>query len=69
VIRRELKIYEGELFSQRLLDYSKNRVQALAFSRRSRSAREGSTEERIVVNLEVTERPTARSGRCWLLVV
>jgi outer membrane protein insertion porin family len=59
VIRRELKIYEGELFSQRLLDYSKNRVQALGFFEKVEvSTSKGSSEERIVVNLEVTERPT-----------
>lgn len=59
VIRREMKIAEGELFSQRLLDFSKNRVQALGFFEKVEiGTAKGSTDERIVVNLEVTERPT-----------
>jgi outer membrane protein insertion porin family len=59
VIRRELKIYEGELFSQKLLDFSKNRVQALGFFEKVEvSTTRGSSDDRIVVNLEVTERPT-----------
>lgn len=59
VIRRELKISEGDLFSQRLLDVSKNRAQALGFFEKVEvSTAKGSSDERVVVNLEVTERPT-----------
>lgn len=59
VIRRELKISEGDLYSQRLLDLSKNRVQALGFFEKVEiSTKAGSNDERVVVNLEVTERPT-----------
>ncbi|HRI18792.1 MAG TPA: outer membrane protein assembly factor BamA, partial [Burkholderiaceae bacterium] len=59
VIRRELKVIEGELFSQALLDYSKNRAQALGFFEKVEvSTKRGSNDERIIVNVEVTERPT-----------
>jgi outer membrane protein insertion porin family len=59
VIRRELKLIEGELFSQVLLDYSKNRAQALGFFEKVEvSTKRGSNDERIIVNIEVTERPT-----------
>ena len=59
VIRRELKIIEGELYSQRLLDYSKNRVQALGFFEKVElNTKKGSEDDRIEVNIEVTERPT-----------
>lgn len=59
VIRRELKISEGELFSQGLIDFSKNRVQALGFFEKVElSTKRGSNDERIIVNIEVTERPT-----------
>ncbi len=59
VIRRELKVAEGELYSQSLLDFSKRRVQALGFFEKVElSTRRGSTDNKIEVNLEVTERPT-----------
>ncbi len=59
VIRRELKVVEGELFSQALLDYSKNRTQALGFFEKVEvSTKRGSSDERLIVNVEVTERPT-----------
>ncbi len=59
VIRRELKVAEGELFHQTLMDASKKRVQALGFFEKVElSTKRGSSDERIVVNIEVTERPT-----------
>ncbi|MCS6914843.1 MAG: outer membrane protein assembly factor BamA [Myxococcales bacterium] len=59
VIRRELKISEGDLYSQTLLDLSKRRVQALGFFEKvDLSTRRGSREDRIEVNIEVSERPT-----------
>ena len=59
VIRRELKIVEGELYSEALVEFSKNRVQALGFFEKVEiSTKRGTTDERIEVNIEVTERPT-----------
>lgn len=59
VIRRELKISEGELYSESLMEFSKNRVQALGFFEKVEiSTKRGSTDDRLEVNVEVTERPT-----------
>ncbi len=59
VIRRELRIVEGELYNQTRLEESKARVTALGyFERVDTSEEEGSTPDRIVVNFEVAERPT-----------
>jgi outer membrane protein insertion porin family len=59
VIRREMKVAEGELYSQTLLDLSKRRVQALGFFEKvDLSTKRGSADDRIEVNIEVTERPT-----------
>jgi len=59
VIRRELRVYEGELYNQTLLDFSKRRVQALGFfDKVELSTRRGSADDKIEVNIEVTERPT-----------
>ena len=59
VIRRELKIFEGELYSEALVEFSKNRVQALGFFEKVEiSTKRGTTDERLEVNIEVTERPT-----------
>jgi outer membrane protein insertion porin family len=59
VIRRELKIAEGDRYSQTLLNRSKARVTALGFFEAvDVSTRRGTADNRIVVNLEVKERPT-----------
>jgi len=59
VVRRELKISEGELFSQKLLEESRRRVMQLGlFEKVDMSTRRGSSEEYIEVNIEVAERPT-----------
>ncbi len=59
VIRREMKISEGELYSQTNLDISKRRIQALGyFDKVEVSTRRGSSDEFIEVNVEVSERPT-----------
>jgi outer membrane protein insertion porin family len=60
VIRRELRVYEGELYNQTRLDRSKRLVQALGFFERvemSTKAAEGDPN-RIDVTFEVTERAT-----------
>jgi len=59
VIRREMKIAEGELYSQTSLDVSKARINALGFFETvDVSTKRGSSDEFIVVNVEVSERPT-----------
>jgi outer membrane protein insertion porin family len=59
VIRRELKIIEGELYSQTQLDLSKRRVTQLGyFERVDISTSRGSRDDLIEVNVEVAERPT-----------
>lgn len=59
VIRRELKVSEGDRFSQTELNASRARVMALGFFESvDMSTSQGSTDDRIVVNFEVKERPT-----------
>jgi outer membrane protein insertion porin family len=59
VIRRELRIIEGEPYSQSKLDYSKRRVNALGyFEKVDVTTRRGSTDSMMEVNVEVSERPT-----------
>ncbi|HEY2731895.1 MAG TPA: outer membrane protein assembly factor BamA [Polyangia bacterium] len=59
VIRRELRIIEGEPYNQSLLDYSKKRVTALGFFEKvDVSTKRGSGDDKMDVNVEVTERPT-----------
>jgi outer membrane protein insertion porin family len=59
VIRREMRIIEGEPYNQTLLDYSKRRVTALGFFEKvDISTKRGSDDDKMDVNVEVTERPT-----------
>ncbi len=59
VIRREMKISEGELFSQTNLETSRRRINALGFFEKvDVSTKRGSSDEFIEVNVEVSERPT-----------
>ncbi|MCA9581492.1 MAG: outer membrane protein assembly factor BamA, partial [Myxococcales bacterium] len=59
VIRREIRIYEGELYNQTLVEKSKARIQALGyFERIDVSEEQGSTPNRMILNFEVTERQT-----------
>ena len=59
VIRRELKVAEGDRYSQSLLNRSRGRVMALGFFESvNLSTSRGSADNRIVVNFEVKERPT-----------
>ena len=59
VIRREMKISEGELYSQTALDISRRRIEALGFFEKvDISTKRGSSDEFIEVNVEVAERPT-----------
>ena len=59
VIRRELKISEGEMFNNTNLEVSKKRVMALGFfTNVVVSTKRGSSDEFVEVNVEVEERPT-----------
>ena len=66
VIRRELKISEGELYNQTALDASKRRVMALGFFEKVElstkawkdPAHPEAADDQIDVNIEVNERPT-----------
>lgn len=59
VIRRELRIYEGERFSGTGLKTSKQRVTALGFFETVEiSTKRGSADDKIVALVEVKERPT-----------
>jgi outer membrane protein insertion porin family len=60
VIRRELRVYEGELYNQTRLDRSKRLVQALGFFEKVELSTKTSEHDpnKIDVNIEVTERAT-----------
>lgn len=59
VIRREMEIYEGEKFSETLMERSKGRITALGyFERVDISTTPGTSADRVNVQVDVTERPT-----------
>ena len=59
VIRREMKIAEGELFNNTNLEISKRRINALGFFENVVvSTKRGSSDEFVEVNVEVSERAT-----------
>ncbi|HLT30817.1 MAG TPA: outer membrane protein assembly factor BamA [Myxococcaceae bacterium] len=59
VIRRELRIYEGELFNGTGMRRSKDRVTALGFFETVElSQKQGSAEDRVIIDVEVKEKPT-----------
>jgi outer membrane protein insertion porin family len=59
VIRREMRIYEGEQFSQSRLDFSKRRVNSLGyFDKVELTTKRGSADDTMDVNVEVGERQT-----------
>ncbi len=59
VIRREMKISEGELYNQTNLETSRRRINALGFFEKvDVSTKRGSSDEFIEVNVEIAERPT-----------
>ena len=59
VIRREMRIYEGEQYSQHGLDYSKRRVNSLGFfDKVEMTTKRGSSDDTMDVNVEVGERQT-----------
>jgi outer membrane protein insertion porin family len=59
VIRREMRVYEGEQFNQTELDRSKRRINSLGFfDKVELTTKRGSTDETMDVNVEVGERQT-----------
>ncbi len=59
VIRRELRVAEGDLYSETALETSRRRVTALGFfSSVDMSTQRGSRNDRIVVTFDVVERST-----------
>ena len=59
IIRREVVIEEGQLFSETGQEQSKRRITALGyFERVDISTEQGSTPDKIIINIEVTEKPT-----------
>ncbi len=59
VIRRELRIIEGDVFNQARIDNSKRRATALGyFEKVDVSTKRGSSDDKMEVNFEVAERPT-----------
>ncbi|BDG08340.1 outer membrane protein assembly factor BamA [Anaeromyxobacter paludicola] len=59
VIRRELRIYEGDLFSGTGINVSKQRVNALGyFEKVEITTKKGSADDKIVATVEVKERST-----------
>ena len=59
VIRRELRISEGDAFNRVLLDRSRNRVRALGyFGEVEVEERPGSAPDRSVIDVKVEEQPT-----------
>ncbi len=59
VIRREMELQEAQPFSETLLDNSKRRITALGFfDRVDVSTSTGSAPDKMVINVEVTEKAT-----------
>ena len=59
VIRRELQIQEGELYSETGVELSRRRIMALGyFDRVDVSKEQGSAPDKVVVYFEVAEKPT-----------
>lgn len=59
VMRREMDLEEGDLFSETKLEQSRNQIIALGyFERVDLSTEQGSAEDKINVNIDVSERQT-----------
>ncbi|MGO8992770.1 MAG: outer membrane protein assembly factor BamA, partial [Polyangiaceae bacterium] len=59
VLRREMEIQEGQLFSESKLENSRKRITALGyFERVDVSTEQGSTPDKIIIDFEIGERPT-----------
>jgi len=61
VIRREMRIFEGELYSQAGINVSKQRVNALGFFEKVEiTTSKGSADDKMVARVEVKERSTGQ---------
>jgi outer membrane protein insertion porin family len=59
VVRREMEIEEGQIFSETKLENSKKRITALGyFDHVDVSTEQGSAPDKMIINFEVGERPT-----------
>ncbi|MEP3654912.1 MAG: outer membrane protein assembly factor BamA [Litorimonas sp.] len=59
VIRREMELVEGDAFNRILLERSRSRVRSLRFFEEVEvTERQGSSPDRAIVEVEVTEQPT-----------
>lgn len=59
VLRRELRISEGQLYSQSLVEISKQRITALGYFETVEVAEEsGSSDDRLILNFQIAEKPT-----------
>lgn len=59
VVRRELRLSEGDAFNRVLIDSSKNRVKALGFFKEVEiEEKKGSLPDRTIVEVKVEEQPT-----------
>ena len=59
VLRREMEIAEGDLYSETKVEDSKKRVTALGyFERVDVTTEQGSGNDRVIINFEIGERPT-----------
>src|SRR6185369_15081751 len=59
VIRREMEVFESELFSETKLERSKRRITALGyFERVDISTEQGEDRQHVNVNVEIGEKPT-----------
>jgi outer membrane protein insertion porin family len=59
VLRREVRIYEGELYSQTAINVTKQRVNALGFFEKVEvTTSKGSADDKMIARLEVKEKST-----------
>ena len=59
VLRREMELQEGQIFSESQLEASKRRITALGyFERVDVSTEQGSAPDKLIINFEIAERPT-----------
>lgn len=59
VLRREMEVAEGDLYSETKVEASKRRVTALGyFERVDVTPEQGSAPDRVIINFEIGERPT-----------
>lgn len=63
VIRREIRVAEGDAFNRVLLDNARSRIRGLGFFKEVEITEDaGSTDDRTVVTVEVEEEPTGELG-------